>query len=208
MSDKRLFIATGNKDKVKEIKEKFAGINFTVLSPDDFEDMSLDVEETGSTLRENALLKARAGAEKSGLLTMADDTGLKVDALEGRPGVYSARFAGPEASYEENNRYLLEQLQGVPRDERTAHFVTVAALFDPQTGEEYTVKGMCKGIIEGELKGENGFGYDPLFYLPILDKTMAQLDTEIKNTISHRARALGKLKLVLDKNYSQKNYTE
>lgn len=204
MKARKLFIATGNMDKVREIKEKFAGINFTILSPVDFANIELDVEETGSTLRENALLKARAGAEKSGILTMADDTGLKVDVLEGRPGVYSARFAGPDATYEENNRYLLEQLQGIAREERTAHFVTVAALCDPETGKEYTVKGICKGIIGEELRGEEGFGYDPLFYLPILKKTMAQLKPEIKNTISHRARALGKLKLVLDKNYAAK----
>ncbi len=201
MRERKLFIATGNNDKVREIKKKFADINFTVLSPADFTGMTMDVEETGSTLEENALLKARAGAEKSGLLAMADDTGLKVKALKGRPGVYSARFAGPEATYEENNRYLLDQLQDVSWDKRGAYFETVAALCDPESGAEYTVRGICKGIIAKNFQGEAGFGYDPLFYLPILEKTMAQLDTETKNTISHRARALGKLKLVLEKNF-------
>ena len=199
-SREKLFLATGNADKVLEIRNKFSELDLEILCPEDL-DIELDVEETGETLEENALLKARAGMEKSGLLTLADDTGLEVDALEGRPGIYSARFAGEDASYEDNNRYLLKKLEGVPLEERTARFVTVAALCDPVSGSEQTVRGICRGLIIDEFRGEEGFGYDPLFYLPDLDMTMAELDTAAKNEISHRARALRRIRLLLEENF-------
>lgn len=194
---RKLLISTGNQDKIIEIKDEYKSLEYEIVSPDQL-GLDLDVEETGSTLEENALLKARAGAEASNLLTLADDTGLEVDALDGRPGIYSARFAGAEATYEDNNQKLLKLLEGYPEEERTACFVTVAALVDPATGREETVRGICCGRIISEFRGDNGFGYDPIFYLPEKGKTFAELTTEEKNRISHRANALKKMKKILD----------
>ncbi|MFN2364582.1 MAG: non-canonical purine NTP pyrophosphatase, partial [Halarsenatibacteraceae bacterium] len=137
---RKLLISTGNKDKIIEIRAEYQDLEYEIISPDQL-GLNLDVEETGSTLEENALLKARAGAEASNLLTLADDTGLEVDALDGRPGIYSARFAGKEATYQDNNQKLLKMLEDYPEAERTACFVTVAALVDPATGSEETVRG-------------------------------------------------------------------
>ena len=194
---RKLLISTGNQDKIIEIKDEYKSLEYEIVSPDQL-GLVLDVEETGSTLEENALLKARAGAEASNLLTLADDTGLEVDALDGRPGIYSARFAGAEATYEDNNQKLLKLLEDYPEEERTACFVTVAALVDPATGREETVRGICCGRIISEFRGDNGFGYDPIFYLPEKGKTFAELSTEEKNRISHRANALKKMKKILD----------
>ncbi|MFW5790304.1 MAG: XTP/dITP diphosphatase [Bacillota bacterium] len=194
---KKLLISTGNKDKIIEIRAEYQDLEYEIISPEQI-GLNLDVEETGSTLEENALLKARAGAEASNLLTLADDTGLEVDALDGRPGIYSARFAGEEATYEDNNQKLLKLLNDYPEEARTACFVTVAALVDPATGREETVRGICRGRIISEFRGDNGFGYDPIFYLPEKDKTFAELTTAEKNRISHRANALKKMKKILD----------
>ena len=194
---RKLLISTGNKDKIIEIRDEYQGLEYEIVSPDQL-GLDLDVEETGSTLEENALLKARAGAEASNLLTLADDTGLEVDALDGRPGIYSARFAGEAATYEDNNQKLLKLLKDYPEEERTACFVTVAALVDPATGREETVRGICRGRIISEFRGNNGFGYDPIFYLPEKGKTFAELTTKEKNRISHRANALKKMKKILD----------
>lgn len=194
---RKLLISTGNKDKITEIRDEYQGLEYEIVSPDQL-GLDLDVEETGSTLEENALLKARAGAEASNLLTLADDTGLEVDALDGRPGIYSARFAGEAATYEDNNQKLLKLLKDYPEEERTACFVTVAALVDPATGREETVRGICRGRIISEFRGNNGFGYDPIFYLPEKGKTFAELTTKEKNRISHRANALKKMKKILD----------
>jgi len=194
---RKLLISTGNKDKIIEIRDEYKDLEYEIVSPDQL-GLDLDVEETGSTLEENALLKARAGAEASNLLTLADDTGLEVDALDGRPGIYSARFAGEEATYQDNNQKLLELLKNYPEEERTACFVTIAALVDPATGREETVRGICRGRIISEYRGDNGFGYDPIFYLPEKGRTFAELTTEEKNRISHRANALKKMKKILD----------
>ena len=194
---RKLLISTGNKDKIIEIRDEYKDLEYEIVSPDQL-GLDLNVEETGSTLEENALLKARAGAEASNLLTLADDTGLEVDALDGRPGIYSARFAGEEATYQDNNQKLLELLKNYPEEERTACFVTVAALVDPATGREETVRGICRGRIISEYRGDNGFGYDPIFYLPEKGRTFAELTTEEKNRISHRANALKKMKKILD----------
>ena len=194
---RKLLISTGNKDKIIEIRDEYQGLEYEIVSPDQL-GLDLDVEETGSTLEENALLKARAGAEASNQLTLADDTGLEVDALDGRPGIYSARFAGEAATYEDNNQKLLKLLKDYPEEERTACFVTVAALVDPATGREETVRGICRGRIISEFRGNNGFGYDPIFYLPEKGKTFAELTTKEKNRISHRANALKKMKKILD----------
>nr|WP_270452478.1 XTP/dITP diphosphatase [Halonatronomonas betaini] len=194
---KKLLISTGNQDKIIEIRDKYQDLDYEIISPNKL-GLNLDVEETGSTLEENALLKARAGAEVSNLLTLADDTGLEVDALDGRPGIYSARFAGAEATYEDNNQKLLKLLKNYSEEERTACFVTVVAVVDPVSGREETVRGICCGRIISEFRGDNGFGYDPIFYLPEKGKTFAELSTEEKNRISHRANALKKMKKILD----------
>ncbi len=194
---RKLLISTGNKDKIIEIRAEYQDLEYKIVSPDQL-GLNLEVEETGSTLEENALLKARAGAEASNLMTLADDTGLEVDALDGRPGIYSARFAGEEATYQDNNQKLLKMLEEYSEAERTACFVTVAALVDPVTGREETVRGICCGRIISEFQGDNGFGYDPIFYLPEKGRTFAELTTEEKNKISHRANALKKMKKILD----------
>lgn len=194
---KKLLISTGNQDKIIEIRDEYQELDYEIVAPGQL-GLELDVEETGSTLEENALLKARAGARASNLLTLADDTGLEVDALDGRPGIYSARFAGEEATYADNNQKLLKLLEDFPEKERTACFVTVVALVDPATGREETVRGICCGRIISEFRGDSGFGYDPIFYLPEKGKTFAELTTVEKNRISHRANALKKMKKILD----------
>ena len=148
-----------------------------------------DVEETGVTFEENAFLKADSGCKESGMPCIADDSGLAVDALDGAPGVYSARYAGEHGNDEKNNELLLENLSDVPADKRTARFVSTVCCCFPD-GRHMTVRGECEGKIAFEPKGEGGFGYDPVFYLPELKKTYAELAPEEKNAISHRARAL------------------
>ena len=151
-------------------------------------DISTDIKENGTTYAENALLKARGYAAISGLLTLADDSGLEVDALDGAPGIYSARYARRGASDKDRYRLLLSNLKGVPDERRTARFRCVIALVWPN-GREELVEGVCEGRITHQPRGENGFGYDPVFYVPEHKCTMAELPAEIKNRISHRARA-------------------
>ena len=154
------------------------------------------IEEDGNTFRENAFKKARAVAYHTGRLSIADDSGLEVDQLEGAPGVRSARFAGEDASDTDNNRKLLRCLEGIPSSQRGAVFRCVIAVVDPQ-GKESWVEGTCSGVIGGEERGTLGFGYDPLFIIPELGKTLAELPLEEKNRISHRGKALASLKKVL-----------
>lgn len=200
----KLLVASGNKGKIKEIEKFLVNLNrvrFQILGLNDFPQLE-EVKEDGDTFRGNALKKARERAEVTGLLTLADDSGLLVDYLDGRPGVYSARYAGKEATDSDNNRKLIAELKGIPWDKRTAHFVCVIALVDPISGEEIVVEGRCDGIIGLLPRGENGFGYDPLFFIPEYDKTMAELKLEIKNRISHRAKALQRMKEILSERYS------
>ena len=154
------------------------------------------VEEDGNTFWENALKKARTVAHHTGRLTIADDSGLEVDCLKGEPGVHSARFAGEDASDRDNNRKLLQCLENVPSSQRGATFRCVIAVVDPQ-GKETWVEGVCNGTIGKKARGTGGFGYDPLFIIPALDKTLAELPLEEKNRISHRGKALAALKRVL-----------
>jgi XTP/dITP diphosphohydrolase len=191
----RLLIATHNPGKLREYEVLLADLPLILTGPGR-EGVELEIEETGESFRQNAVLKARAYAQASGLLTLADDSGLEVDVLGGEPGVFSSRYAGPEADDEDRVRLLLRKLEGVPWEERTARFRCVIALATPQ-GEMWTAEGSCEGIIAFEPRGEHGFGYDPVFYLPQFDKTMAQLPAEIKNHISHRARAAGKTRAIL-----------
>ncbi|KXS43967.1 MULTISPECIES: XTP/dITP diphosphatase [unclassified Candidatus Frackibacter] len=191
----KLYLATGNAGKIKEMKELLAGLDVEIVTADAYDSVP-EVIEDGDTLEENAIKKARELADYTGLMTVADDTGLLVDALNGNPGIYSARYAGKDATYKDNNRKLLQKLKDVSLNERTARFKTVAALVNPD-GKVKTVEGICEGLIGKELKGEEGFGYDPLFIPEGYEETFAQLSPEIKNEISHRAKALEKLKVLL-----------
>ena len=185
---KELIIATNNEGKVREFQNIFSEKGYTVKSLKDFPEID-DVEETGTTFEENALLKAQTVAKALQVVVIADDSGLEVDALNGEPGVYSARYAGTDKNDEANIDKVLEKLQDIPEEKRTARFVCVLAVAMPD-GESFTVRGTCEGFIASERKGENGFGYDPIFYIKEIDKTMAQLSKEEKNKISHRARAI------------------
>lgn len=185
---KSVIIATQNPGKVKEFEKMFQEDGVEIQSLLDFPDVP-DVEETGSTFTENAMLKAETIAKRFHTKVIADDSGLVVDALEGRPGVYSARYAGTEKSDEANINKVLEELDGVPFEKRTARFKCIIAAAQPaQPTEIY--EGTCEGCITFERKGSGGFGYDPIFYVPEREKTLAELTKEEKNQISHRARAL------------------
>jgi XTP/dITP diphosphohydrolase len=183
----KLLVATNNPGKVREYQALLKGLPLTLTYPAQ-EGIDIEVEETGSTFAQNAHLKATAYARTSGLLTLADDSGLEVDALGGEPGTRSARFAGQGASDEDRYRLLLSKLEGVPWQQRTARFRCVIAVARPQ-GEVHTAQGTCEGVIAFEPKGEHGFGYDPVFYVPEHGQMMAELEPEVKNRISHRARA-------------------
>jgi len=184
----KLVIATRNAHKLEEIRAIFDFKNLEVLSAFDFPEIP-DVVEDGNTLEANAIKKAVEIAKATGCWAMADDSGLEVDALAGAPGVYSARYAGEPCSYTANNDKLLRELSD--KDDRSARFRTVVALSDPE-GNVKTVSGECPGRIIEELRGTNGFGYDPLFVPEGYSETFAELDSEVKNRISHRARALHK----------------
>ncbi len=172
---------------MREYREILAGLLFTPTSLAE-QGVATEVPEEGDTFLANAVAKARAYADMTGLLALADDSGLEVDALRGAPGVRSARFAGEGASDAERNAYLLRLLEGVPPDRRTARFVCVIAIAEPE-GELQTVRGTVEGMIAPAPRGGGGFGYDPLFYLPWLGRTMAELSPAEKNRLSHRARA-------------------
>ncbi len=191
-----LLIASTNKHKVKEIKRKFADLSVNIIGLEAYPDLK-DVEEDGNCFTDNALKKARERAQVTGILTMADDSGLEVDYLQGSPGIFSSRFAGPDASDEDNNKKLLKELEGIPDYQRSARFKCVIAIVDPIIEQEIIVEGICKGQILTEERGKNGFGYDPLFFLPQYGKTMAEITMAEKNRISHRARALVKAREVL-----------
>ena len=202
-------LASQNKKKIKEIRDILLKYDMDVITRDDAGLPKDDIEETGTTFEENSLLKADAImdmikadqslSEKYGNSpVIADDSGLMVDALGGAPGVHSARYAGEDCNFDANNEKLLSELSGVPDDKRTAHFVTVITMIYPD-GEKIVARGECRGHITAEKRGEGGFGYDPVFIPEGYDKTFAQLGTDFKNTISHRARALEELEKILDK---------
>lgn len=183
-----ILLATNNQGKVQELVRLLGDLPFNVRSLRDFPEVG-EIEEDGESFAENALIKARAGAGATGLLTLADDSGLEVDVLEGEPGVRSARFAGEPKDDSRNNAKLLELLQDIPLNRRTARFKSVIALVTPE-GEEHLTEGTCEGLIGLQPRGQGGFGYDPLFYVPEYDKTFAELSLEEKNAISHRGKAL------------------
>jgi XTP/dITP diphosphohydrolase len=192
---KEIVVATENPGKLREIKDALQGMAIEILSLEDLSPM-LPLEEGGRTFRENALKKARVVAKLTGRLTIADDSGLEVDRLQGMPGVRSARFAGEGASDAENNRKLLQLMEGVPSSQRGATFRCVIAVVSPE-GKETWVEGVCRGVIVDTERGRQGFGYDPLFLLPEIGKTLAELPLEAKNRVSHRGRALAALQKAL-----------
>ena len=191
----KLLVATNNPGKVREYEALLKGLPLTLTYPAQ-EGIDVEVKETGSTFAENARLKAATYAGASGLLTLADDSGLEVDALGGEPGTRSARYAGQGASDEDRYRLLLSKLEGVPWERRTACFRCVIAVARPQE-EVRTAEGTCEGIIAFEPRGEHGFGYDPVFYVAEHDQTMAELEPVVKNRISHRARAAEGVRRIL-----------
>jgi XTP/dITP diphosphohydrolase len=190
-----ILLATRNPDKVRELAALLGGLAIRIRTLDDFP-TAPEVEEDGTTCEANALKKAREIAFATGIPSVADDTGLEVDALGGRPGVFAARYAGENASYEDNCRKLLKELDGVPPAKRTARFLTVAALAMPG-GHSRVATGTLVGVIAEECVGSQGFGYDPVFFLPELGRTLAELTAEEKNRISHRAKAFAALRAVL-----------
>lgn len=192
---KEVIIATKNAGKAKEFEHIFSQYHITVKSLLDFEEIE-DIVEDGETFEENALIKARAIAKQFNQVVIADDSGLEVDALHGRPGVYSARYAGEGRDDQANIKKVLSELEGIPTEQRWARFVCALALVTPE-GEESVVRGTCEGQILTECLGSEGFGYDPIFYLPELEKTMAQIPKHQKNVLSHRADAFAKLQTIL-----------
>ena len=187
----KVVIATHNKDKQKEIEILLSTFGITTVALNSFPEIG-DIPETGSTLEENALIKARTVFSITGLASIADDTGLEVDALDGAPGVYTARFAGDGCSYTDNVKKIIKVMQNIPFDERGAVFRTVIAYKDSKV--ELIAQGLVKGYISEKIKGLDGFGYDPVFYIKEKGKTFAEMKVEEKNVISHRGRAIKALK--------------
>lgn len=200
---RQIIFATGNAGKMREIRSILADLGTPVLSMKDA-GVQIDIEENGASFEENALIKARAVAaaeEAKGSVVLADDSGLEIDALNGEPGIYSARYLGEDTPYDVKNRELISRLEGVSEDRRTARFVcAIAAVL--ADGREFTVRGVIEGRIGYEQKGQGGFGYDPIFYVPEYGKTTAEMSPEEKNLISHRGKALMLMKEVLKDNES------
>ena len=196
---KRMIFATGNENKMKEIREILGALPLEILSMKEA-GVSADIVEDGKTFEENALIKARAICKLAGEMVLADDSGLEIDYLNKEPGIYSARYMGEDTSYHIKNKSLIDRLEGVPDEKRTARFgCAIAAVFPD--GKELVVRGTVEGIIGYEEKGENGFGYDPIFYLPERGCTTAELPPEEKNSISHRGNALRLMKELLEREH-------
>jgi len=187
-----LIVATRNRGKIREIREALKGLGIRIYALSDFDGVA-EIEEDGKSFTENALKKARFYSKVFGKLTLADDSGLEVECLKGMPGIYSARYAGERASNRENNQKLLKEMEGIPLSKRGARFKCVMALVSPD-GKEAMTEGSCQGRIGMRERGRRGFGYDPLFILPKYGKTMAQLPLKEKNRISHRGKALRRLR--------------
>lgn len=187
-----IVLATHNAGKIRELKTILQPLGYEVQAIHDICPHLKEPAETGTTFAENARLKAAYYLKATGLPCLADDSGIIADALQGRPGVYSARFAGPECDDEKNNQKLIQELSSFPVEKRTAYYACVLVLLFPD-GREIEAEGRCEGVIRDFYAGSNGFGYDPLFYVPAKGKTMAEMSMAEKNTISHRGKALRKL---------------
>lgn len=199
---KSIILASNNKDKVKEVKEILKGYDIISMKE---AGIDVDIEENETTFEENALIKARAIMKLTGQITMADDSGLEIDYLNKAPGVYSARFMGHDTSYDIKNKALIQKLEGVKGSDRSGRFVCAIAVCFPD-GREIVKRGTMEGLIAEEIKGDNGFGYDPIVYLPEYGRTSGELAPEEKNKISHRGKALALIKEELDK--SEELYAE
>ncbi|ADQ14322.1 XTP/dITP diphosphatase [Halanaerobium hydrogeniformans] len=198
----KIIIASGNQHKIEEIKSFFSDLKIDFLPLP--EDKKLpEVIEDGKSYRENALKKARQRAAELNEVVLADDSGLSVEYLAGAPGIRSARFGGDDLDDREKYLKIISLLEGINGEQRKAAFISVLALVDPFKEEEIVVEGRCEGLIVQQPAGEHGFGYDPIFYLPKFNKTMAEISPETKNKISHRAKALQKLKEVLKECYME-----
>ena len=191
-----MIFATGNMGKMKEIKAILGDIGEEILSMKEA-GIDMDIVEDGSTFEENAIIKAKAVMERTGQLALADDSGLEIDALNKEPGIYSARYMGEDTPYEIKNRNLIERMKGVKGKDRSARFVCVIAAAFPD-GEIITTRGTIEGVIAEEPAGENGFGYDPIVYVPEYGMTTGQMDPDAKNAISHRGKPLTAMKKILE----------
>lgn len=201
---RRIVFATGNENKMKEIRMILADLNMEILSMKEA-GVEIDIVEDGMSFEENAEIKARAVSRVlTNDIVLADDSGLEIDYLDKAPGIYSARFAGEDTSYDIKNRIFLDRLEGVPDEERTARFVcAVAAVFPDGTSE--TVRETIEGEIAHEITGDNGFGYDPIFYVPEYGCTTAEMTAEQKNELSHRGKALRSMKKILERKFREGN---
>ena len=199
---RRIIFATGNKDKMKEIRQILADLGMEIISMKEA-GVDIDIVEDGMSFEENAEIKARSVSRVlTDDIVLADDSGLEIDYLDKAPGIYSARFAGEDTSYDIKNRIFLDRLEGVPDEERTARFVcAVAAVFPDGTSE--TVRETIEGRIAHEPAGENGFGYDPIFYVPEYECTTAEMSEEQKNELSHRGKALRSMKRILEEKFRE-----
>ena len=191
-----MIFATGNMGKMKEIKAILGDIGEEIVSMKEA-GIDMDIVEDGSTFEENAIIKAKAVMERTGKLALADDSGLEIDALNKEPGIYSARYMGEDTPYEIKNSNLIERMKGVKGKDRSARFVCVIAAAFPD-GEIITTRGTIEGVIAEEPAGENGFGYDPIVYVPEYGMTTGQMDPDAKNAISHRGKALTAMKKILE----------
>lgn len=191
-----MIFATGNMGKMKEIKAILGDIGEEILSMKEA-GIDMDIVEDGNTFEENAIIKAKAVMERTGQLALADDSGLEIDALNKEPGIYSARYMGEDTPYEIKNSNLIERMKGVKGKDRSARFVCVIAAAFPD-GEIITTRGTIEGVIAKEPAGENGFGYDPIVYVPEYGMTTGQMDPDAKNAISHRGKALTAMKKILE----------
>lgn len=196
---KKIIFATGNEDKMKEIRRILADPSLEILSLKDA-GIHADIDENGKSFEENAMIKAEAISKMTGEIVLADDSGLEIDYLNKEPGIYSARYMGEDTSYRIKNQNIMDRLEGVPDEKRTARFVCAIAAVFPD-GRELVTRGTIEGIIGYEERGENGFGYDPIFFLPERGCSTAELPPEEKNNVSHRGNALRSMKALLEKEH-------
>lgn len=201
--ERKIIFATGNQDKMKEIRMILEDLGIVVSSMKEA-GIDVDIVEDGTTFEENAMIKAEAIAKLTDAIVLADDSGLEIDYLNKEPGIYSARYAGTDTSYEIKNNLLLQRLEGIPDEKRTARFVCAIAAVFPD-GSKETVRGTIEGRIGYEIAGEHGFGYDPIFYLPEYGCTTAELDPEKKNELSHRGKALRLMREIIEQKMQQED---
>lgn len=192
----RIILSSGNQHKINELKTILSEFDLEVISKNDIGYSDFEVVEDGNTLEENSLKKAIELWRKTGDIVIADDTGLFVEFLNGEPGVYSARYSGENATYDDNNKLLLKKLENVPAEKRKAYFKTVVSIIDSK-GNKFNVEGICEGAIGFEPVGDNGFGYDPIFIVNDINKTFAQMTDSEKNIYSHRGKAVRNLKSII-----------